>query len=287
MGLLKLEFMRLGSDTADEFFKILNEKNNEIQKLFVIKIGNLIKQVSINAMLGDSTITKTKTFDPMQIKDYFGKILKNLQEWNHQDVSETNNEDIRRIFIKFDIREGNYLLSGHMSIQFHVLLYYKADNKVIQYQKELSEIIEKTKNMDSKLADNTDQFILEKLRSLGYKDLDHQKLFEIFFENDEMQNKIYKEIEEKTDANYKNLVARKMQLFNELDNLLMETYQTSNVLIDDTRLVAGEEGFLCNFDLEFIKKGIKEGMFDQKKIPKEVQEKIISRLDQIRKIFEN
>ena len=101
-----------------------------------------------------------------------------------------------------------------------------------------------------------------------------------------MQNKIYKEIEEKTDANYKNLVARKLQLFNELDNLLMETYQTSNVLIDDTRLVAGEEGVLCNFDLEFIKNEIKEGMFDQKKIPKDVQEKIISRLDQIRKIFE-
>ena len=277
--------MRLGSNTSEEFSKILNEKNNEIQKLFVNKTSSLIKQVSINAMLGDSTITQTKTFDPMQIKDFFGKILKNLDEWNHQEVSETNNEDIRRIFIKFDIQEGNYLLSGHMSIQFHVLLFYKADNKVIQYQKELSDIIEKTKTMDSKLEDNSDQFILEKLRSLGYKDLDHQQLFEIFFENDEMQNKIYKEIEEKTDSNYKNLISRKMQLFNELDNLLMETYQTTNVLIDDTRLVAGEEGILCNFDLEFIKNGIKEGTFNQKKIPKDIQEKIISRLDQIKKIF--
>ena len=278
--------MRLGSNTSGEFFKILNDKNNEIQKLFLIRMENLIKPVSINAMLGDSTITQTKTFDPMQIKGFFGKILKNLQNWNHQEVSETNDEGLRRIFIKFDIQEGNYQLSGHISIQFHVLLFYKADNNVIQYQKELSEIIEKTKTMDSKLADNSDQFILEKLRSMGYKDLDHQQLFEIFFENDEIQNKIYKEIEEKTDSNYKNLLSRKMQLFSELDNLLMETYQTTNVLIDDSRLVTGEEGVLCNFDLEFIKNGIKEGSFNPKKIPKNIQEKIILRLDQIRKIFE-
>ncbi len=279
--------MRLGSNTSNEFFKILNDKNNEIQKSFLKKIENFIKQVSINAMLGDGTITKTKTFDPMQIKDFFGKILKNLQNWNQQEVSETNDEDLRRIFIKFDIKEGNYQLSGHMSIQFHVLLFYKADNKVIQYQKELSEIIEKTKTMDSKLADNSDQFILEKLRSMGYTNLDHQQLFEILFKNDEIQNKIYKEIEEKTDSNYKNSLSRKTQLFNELDNLLLETYQTSNVLIDDARLVTGEEGILCNFDLEFIKNGIKEGMFNPKKIPKNIQEKIILRLDQIRKIFES
>ena len=279
--------MRLGSNTSDEFFKILNDKNNEIQKSFLKKIENFIKQVSINAMLGDGTITKTKTFDPMQIKDFFGKTLKNLQNWNQQEVSETNDEGLRRIFIKFDIKEGNYQLSGHMSIQFHVLLFYKADNKVIQYQKELSEIIEKTKTMDSKLADNSDQFILEKLRSMGYTNLDHQQLFEILFKNDEIQNKIYKEIEEKTDSNYKNSLSRKTQLFNELDNLLLETYQTSNVLIDDARLVTGEEGILCNFDLEFIKNGIKEGMFNPKKIPKNIQEKIILRLDQIRKICES
>lgn len=279
--------MRLGSNSSDEFFKILNDKNNEIQKSFLKKIENFIKQVSISAMLGDGTITKTKTFDPMQIKDFFGKTLKNLQNWNQQEVSETNDEGLRRIFIKFDIKEGNYQLSGHMSIQFHVLLFYKADNKVIQYQKELSEIIEKTKTMDSKLADNSDQFVLGKLRSMGYKNLDHQQLFEILFKNDEIQNKIYKEIEEKTDSNYKNSLSRKTQLFNELDNLLLETYQTSNVLIDDARLVTGEEGILCNFDLEFIKNGIKEGMFNPKKIPKNIQEKIILRLDQIRKIFES
>ena len=278
--------MRLGIDTSDEFIKNLSEKSNEIQTAYSKKMEKLTSHVSIKAMLGDSTITQTKTFDPMQIQNFYKNISENLQNWNTQDVTMTNNEDIRRIFIKFDSQVGNYLLSGHMSIQFHVLLYYKQDNKVIQYQKELSEIIDKTKTMDSKLGDDSDQFILRKLKEMGYTDLNHQNLFEVFFENDELREKIYEEIEKNTDLDFKKLAKRKMDLFNELDSLLIETYQTSNVLIDDTRLIAGEEGYLCNFDLEFIKNKVKEGKFVPKKIPNDVKENLIKKLDEIKKIIE-
>lgn len=278
--------MRLGIDTSDEFIKNLSEKSNEIQTAYSKKMEKLTSHVSIKAMLGDSTITQTKTFDPMQIQNFYKNISENLQNWNIQDVTMTNNEDIRRIFIKFDSQVGNYLLSGHMSIQFHVLLYYKQDNKVIQYQKELSEIIDKTKTMDSKLGDDSDQFILQKLKEMGYTDLNHQNLFEVFFENDELREKIYEEIEKNTDLDFKKLAKRKMDLFNELDSLLIETYQTSNVLIDDTRLIAGEEGYLCNFDLEFIKNKVKEGKFVPKKIPNHVKENLIKKLDEIKKIIE-
>ena len=278
--------MRLGIDTSDEFIKNLSEKSNEIQTAYSKKMEKLTSHVSIKAMLGDSTITQTKTFDPMQIQNFYKNISENLQNWNTQDVTMTNNEDIRRIFIKFDSQVGNYLLSGHMSIQFHVLLYYKQDNKVIQYQKELSEIIDKTKTMDSKLGDDSDQFILQKLKEMGYTDLNHQNLFEVFFENDELREKIYEEIEKNTDLDFKKLAKRKMDLFNELDSLLIETYQTSNVLIDDTRLIAGEEGYLCNFDLEFIKNKVKEGKFVPKKIPNDVKENLIKKLDEIKKIIE-
>lgn len=278
--------MRLGIDTSDEFIKNLSEKSNEIQTAYSKKMEKLTSHVSIKAMLGDSTITQTKTFDPMQIQNFYKNISENLQNWNIRDVTMTNNEDIRRIFIKFDSQVGNYLLSGHMSIQFHVLLYYKQDNKVIQYQKELSEIIDKTKTMDSKLGDDSDQFILQKLKELGYTDLNHQNLFEVFFENDELREKIYEEIEKNTDLDFKKLAKRKMDLFNELDSLLIETYQTSNVLIDDTRLIAGEEGYLCNFDLEFIKNKVKEGKFVPKKIPNDVKENLIKKLDEIKKIIE-
>ena len=203
--------------------------------------------------MGDSTVTEQKTFDPKKISDYFQNINKMLEDWSVQDVSISNNEDIRRIFTKFEIVEGNYVISGHISIQFHVLLYYKPDHRVIECQKELSEIVDLTKNKEKQISDNSDQFILQKLKDMGYKDFNHQKLFEVFYENDELREKVYSEIEKNEGVDFKNSQKKRRNLFNELDSLLLETYQTTPVLIDDTRLVTGEEGSLILIDLEFIK----------------------------------
>ena len=49
--------------------------------------------------------------------------------------------------MKFEIME-KLLISGHVSIQFHVLLYYKPIQRVIDCQKELSEIVDMTKNKE-------------------------------------------------------------------------------------------------------------------------------------------
>ena len=277
--------MRLGIKSSDEFIQLLNNKNESIQKLFLEKMKELTRTVTVKGMLGDSTIAEQNTFDPILVQEYFKKIIKNLPDWVSRDISITNNEDLRRIFVKFELKEGNYLLSCHMSIQFHVLLFYKPDNKVIEYQKELAEIIDKTKNTETKLAEDSDQYILEKLKEIGYKDLEHKDLFQVFYENDDLRDKIYKEIEGKSESNVQDLLKRKKQLFNELDNLLMEIYQTTSVLIDDSKLVTGEEGCLCSFDLEHFKNNVKEGMFDPKKIPVRVKEKLSERLDEFIKIM--
>jgi len=277
--------VRLGIKSSDEFIQLLNNKNESIQKLFLEKMKELTRIVTVKGMLGDSTIAEQNTFDPILVQEYFKKIIKNLPDWVSRDISITNNEDLRRIFVKFELKEGNYLLSCHMSIQFHVLLFYKPDNKVIEYQKELSEIIDKTKNTETKLAEDSDQYILEKLKEIGYKDLEHKDLFQVFYENDDLRDKIYKEIEGKSESNVQDLLKRKKQLFNELDNLLMEIYQTTSVLIDDSKLVTGEEGCLCSFDLEHFKNNVKEGMFDPKKIPVRVKEKLSERLDEFIKIM--
>ncbi len=277
--------MRLGIKSSDEFIQLLNNKNEIIQKLFFEKMKDLTKTITVKGMLGDSTIADQNTFDPLLIHEYFKKITNNLPDWQSRDISVTNNDDLRRIFVKFELKEGNYLLSCHMSIQFHVLLFYKPDNKVIEYQKELSEIIDKTKNTEIKLAENGDQYILEKLKELGYGDLESKDLFKIFYENDNLREKIYKEIEGKTENNVDDLLKRKKNLFNELDNLLMEIYQTTPVLIDDSKLVTGEEGCLCSFDLEYLKNNIKEGLFDPKKIPNKIKEKLSERFDEFIKIM--
>ena len=276
-----LSLVRLGTRSPNEFIQSLNKQNELIQKTFVEKMTNLTKMVEIKVMMGDSTVTEQNTFDPKSVSDYFQKIGKNLKERSLQEVSISNNEDLRRIFTKFEIMEGNYLISGHISIQFHVLLYYKPEQRVIDCQKELSEIIDLTKNKEQELSDNSDQLVLNKLKELGYKDFDHQKLFEVFYENDELREKILAEIEKDAGTNFKELSDKKTKLFNELDTFLVETYQIVPVLIDDTRLVAGEEGCLCSFDLEFVKNGNREGVFDPRKLSDLTKENISKRLDEI------
>ncbi len=277
--------VRLGTKSNNDFIKQLNQKNEEIKNLFLLKITGLTKMIDVKVMMGDSTITIQKTFDPKLVMDYFQKISSNLKDWSIQDVSTTNNEDIRRIFTKFEIMEGNYLLSGHISIQFHVLLYYKPDQRVLDCQKELSEIIDLTKNNEQQISNNSDEFVLNKLKEMGYKDLDHQKLFEIFYENDEFREKVYAEIEKDAGVDFQELSEKKTKLFDELDSLLIETYQITSVLIDDNRLITGEEGCLFTVDLEFVKNKNREGLFDPRKISDSVKENILIRLNYLKKII--
>jgi hypothetical protein len=277
--------VRLGSRSSNEFIQILNEKNESIQKSYLPKIIDLTKMMNVKVMMGDSTITDQKTFDPKQITNYFQKINDYLKDWSVQDVSITNNQDVRRIFTKFEINEGSYLLSGHLSLQFHVLLYYKPVQRVIDCQKELAEIVDLTKNEQEQLSDNSDQLVLKKLKEMGYKDFDHQKLFEVFYENDEFREKVFAEIQKDAGVDFQELSEKKSKLFSELDSLLLETYQTSPVLIDDPRLVSGEEGCLLSLDLEFIKNGNREGVFDPRKMSDSVKENILKRLTELETII--
>ena len=277
--------MRLGTRSPNEFIQLLNEKNENIQKSFLSKIINMTKMVDVKVMLGDATVSEQKTFDPKLIMDYFQNISKNLKDWSTQDVTISNNEDLRRVFMKFEIMEGNYLISGHISIQFHVLLYYKPIQRVIDCQKELSEIIDMTKNKEEELSNNSDQYVLDKLKEMGYKDFDHQKLFEVFYENDEFREKVFSEIEKQSGVDFQKLSEKKTQLFNELDSLLVETYQITPTLIDDSKLVTGEEGCLCTFDLEFVKNNTREGLFDPRKMSESVKEGIIKRLEEFATII--
>ena len=271
--------MRLGSRSPDEFIQLLNKKNDDIQKDFLAKMIEKTKIADVKVMMGDSTITEQKTFDPKEVSNYLEGIIQKLDGWSLQNVSTTNNEDLRRIFTKFEITEGNYLISGHLSIQFHVLLFYKPVQRVIDSQKELAEILDNTKKQESDLSNNSDQFVLDKLKEMGYKDFDHQKLFEIFYEDEEFSKKVYAEIEKESSEEFKKLTEKKNELIKELDSLLIETYQTSSVLIDDTRLVAGEEGCLCTLDIEFIKNNNREGLFDPRKMANNVKENILKKLE--------
>ena len=132
--------MQIPTSNPDPFIKVMSEKAESIRLAYLEHITALARKVPLKVMLGDGTVTDQESFDPALVRQFFDGILKKLPEWENQGVSATAEKDLRRSFIKFEIKEGNYLLSAHMSLQYHALLFYKLDHRVIEIQKELSDI---------------------------------------------------------------------------------------------------------------------------------------------------
>ncbi|MEC9416664.1 MAG: hypothetical protein VYC28_02705 [Thermoproteota archaeon] len=253
--------MRIGNPTNNEFFLELNKINEDIQNSFLKRMVHETRNVSCDVMLGDSTTKKVETFDVKNVETFFGKFESHLPEWNSQGVTYSSDEDLRRIFVKSEIKIGNYILSLHASLQYHVLLYYKPIQKVIDLQKKLSELIDAGGNSESKYEEESDRLIIEKLNELGFKDMPKQELFELFYNDEELSNKIKNMIDD-SQPEVIDIQGQKNQLFKELDNLLIEIFQTTSALIDEQKLVNGEEGCLCNIDLEYVDEGAKQGLVD-------------------------
>ena len=273
--------MQIPAKSQDEFIKSMTEKSQKIRSLFLEQVVRLTKNVDVKVMLGDGTVSEQHTFDPALIRQFYGELLKNLSDWKAQDISTSNEKDLRRVFIRFEAREGNYLLTGYFSLQYHALLFYKLNHKVIDVQKELADITDKINELEINLAPKGDQIIHEKLKELGYDTVDQQKLFEIFFQNDNLAKEMIEQVYSSTDENFAQLTKRRSDLFNELDNMLIEIYHTVPVMIDEMRMIAAEEGCLCQFDLEHLKNESKEGNFDPARISSEIKEKLLKRMDQV------
>lgn len=273
--------MQIPSKSSDQFIKTMTQKSEKIRSAFLEKIIASTRSIPVKVMLGDNTLVDQTTFDPALVRLYYQEILKKTPDWKTYGITVVNDKDLRRLFFKSEIQEGNYLLSCHVSLQYHALLYYKPDHRVIEIQKEISEIIDKTKNLETEVSEQGNKMIQEKLKEMGQENVDQQKLFEIFFQNNELANTLADKVFSSADENFQKLSKRKSDLFKELDNLLIEIYHTSPVMIDEMRMIAAEEGCLCHFDLEYMKKGVKEGNFDPTKISSKVKESLLKRMDEI------
>ena len=273
--------MRLGSKTDDEFLIRLNKKNNQIQSVFHEKVKDIAKKYSIDVMMQNGTVKKQETFDVEEIHKIYTMFADKLQGWMSDGISSTNDEGIRRNFIKLNTNIDDCKILLHLSIQYHVILFYQPNYEVMKKQKELSEFMDMTKKHESELTEKSDHVILEKLKAEGYKDLDTQSLFEIFYNDDKIREKIMNEIELQTDGDLQKITQRKESLCKALDDLLLETYQMEPVLIDEARLVTGEEGCVCNIDIEMFENDQKNSLFDSKKISNSTKEKIASLVNQV------
>ena len=273
--------MRLGSKTDDEFLIKLNKKNSQIQSIFHEKIKEIAKKHLVDVMMQDGIVKKQETFDVEKIHQVYNGFANRLQDWTLDGISSTNDEGIRRNFIKLNTNADNCKISLHFSIQYHVILFYQPNYEVMKKQKELSDFMDMTKKQEGELTEKSDHVILEKLRAEGYKDLDTQNLFEIFYSDDKIREKIMSEIELQTDGDLQKINQRKEGLLKALDDLLLETYQMEPVLIDEARLVTGEEGCVCNIDIERIENGQKSGVFDSNQVSSSTKEKISALIDQV------
>ena len=278
--------MQIPSSNQDIFIKSMSSNAEQIRTLFLNHVTVLVKKVPLKVMLGDGTVTDQESFDPAKMRDFLGSFLKNLDGWKNDGVSSTSDEDLRRIFIKFEVKEDNYLLSGHLSLQYHALLFYKLDHHVIEIQKELSDITDKIQLLETKTNPENDKIIEEKLRQQGYENVDHQKLFEIFFQNDTLTNELLESVQS-THQELTRLTDRRTTLFKELDNMLIEVYHTTPVLIDETRMIAAEEGCLCNFNLEYTKGNVRQGDINLAKIPERTKTNLLQHLNGIIKFLKN
>jgi len=279
--------MRLGIKTDDQFLVKLNEKNEQIQHIFTDKIKNLARKYLVDVMLQDGSVKKQETFDAQKIEPLFKNIGECLDGWTLRGISSTNNEGLRRNFIKLDKIVENCQISLHLSLQYHVLLFYQPNYEVMKKQKELSDFMDETKKREEDLTKKSDKVILKKLREEGYKDLDPESLFEIFYSNDKIREKIMHEIETETSGNLEEINQHKNKLLKNLDDLLLEIYQIEPVLIDETRLVSGEEGCVCNIDIEEIKNNQKTGSFDSNNITDDIKEKIQTTVNQVFNAVQN
>ncbi len=273
--------MRLGTKTDDKFLIGLSDKNQQIQNNFLKKIVEISKKHSVDVMLQDGTVKKQETFDVDKIHQIYNHIAERLKSWTLEGISSTSDSDIRRNLIKLNTSIDDYKILLHLSIQYHVILFYQPNYLVMKKQKELSDFMDLTKKQEEELTEKTNNIILEKLKAEGYKNLDTQNLFEILYKDDKIREKITAEAGLQSDSDLQKITQYKENLLKELDDLLLETYQMEPILIDETRLVAGEEGCVCNIDIEHNENEQKSGLIDSKKISTDTKEKITGLIDQV------
>jgi hypothetical protein len=227
------------------------------------------------AMLGDGTITQAYTFEPQNVENFLQQLGSTLEGWAFSGILKSATEDLHRIYSTFTKEAGKFYMSAYFGIQFHALPYYRVERRVIDIQKELARIEYDATSVLSNMIGAADRLLATELEKRGYTNLGFDDLFVRMFEDEGL----IEELNEKAavvENQFPQLIesrSRKNELLSELNDLVVNFYHTSSVLIDYNRLMQGEEGITNYFDIEVLKNGKtkrREALLDTTKIPKEV-----------------
>ena len=278
--------MRIPLKGSDYFCRGVNAAFEKIQENYLESVRPAIEMRKANAMLGDGTITQTDTFDPQNVQNFYQRLENQLDGWLKGGISRSNTDDLHRLFCQFNKDVGKYYLSCYFGVQFHALPYYKADKRVIELQKELAGIAENATTIFADMAGKVDRTLHDELARRGFADMGFQELFTRMFEDENLAGDLDRRARtvEEQFPEFQRMGERKNRIFAELNDLMIELYQTAPVTIDHNRLMQGEEGVCTYLDIELIKNrkmNKREAQFETKKIPHEDADRVIEELDNI------
>lgn len=247
--------MRIPFKTDDYFSNEVNSAFEHVQDAYLDGAKIYLETSEMPVMLGDGSISQSTTFDLSRIITYFEKLINSLNGWASSGISKSNADDLHRIYFQVSQHISKYHIYGYFGIQFHTLPYYRVNKRVIEIQKELSQIAEKAANIFSLLSEKGNTMVLHELQKLGYSELEFEELFTILFEDQELVRALERKAQslEEQLPEFEQMRLSKNQLYTELNDLLIEVYQISPVLIDYNRMMQGEEGLVTYFDVETIR----------------------------------
>ncbi len=283
--------MRTPFKGSDYFCTQANAAFEKVEKTYLEAISPPIAMRKANAMLGDGTVAEVDTFDPQNVQVFYQKLANELKGWTSSGISKSATEDLHRIYCQFTKDVGKYYVYGYFGVQFHALPYYRVDRRVIEIQKELAKIADDATLVFNNMTGAANKAVEAELEKKGYTGMEFQELFSKMFDDE----RLVEELDRKAAAvesqfpEFEAMGKRKSELFAELNNLLIELYQTSPVSIDYNRLMQGEEGVTTYFDIEVIKNKKtkkREAFLDTPKISKQDAEAVASELEQIAKVLQ-
>ena len=283
--------MRLPLKGDDYFIREVNAAFESIREAYLNALKPQVVMKKVNVMLGDGSVVQSDTFEKHKVIVFYQQMIKSLQGWVTTGVSNSNTDDLHRLYCSIAQEVGKYNIHGYFGIQFHALPYYKVEKRVIEIQKELSQLAGNATNTLHSIADKGNEIIRKELEKIGYTEIGFEELLSKLFEDQKLTEDlgVKASMVEQEFPEFEDMHERKKKLFAELNDLLVELYQTSSVLIDYNKLMQGEEGIVTYFEIETIRnKRTKERDFyiNTKRVSKESTEQILDKFNHVVEVFQ-
>ena len=283
--------MRTPFKGSDYFCQQVNAAFEKLEKTYLDAIAPAIALQKTKAMLGDGTVAEIDTFEPQRVRLFYQRLAEILNDWIFSGISTSATEDLHRLYCQFTKEVGRYYVYGYFGIQFHALPYYKVDKRVIEIQKKLAKIADDATVVFKNMTGAADKLLEAELQKKGYANMEFQELFSKMFDDE----KLVEELDKKATTvqsqfpEFDAMGKIKSELFAELNNLLIELYQISQVSIDYNRLMQGEEGVTVYFDIEVIKNKKtkkREAFINTQKATSQDTDTISAELEQVSKALQ-